>query len=516
MFEGLVQGFIDMGSLTNLLIIFAGTALGILVGALPGLSSPMAIIVLLPITFTMETLPAFALMVGIYVGTKLGGSFSAILLRTPGTPASACTALDGYPMAMRGEAGLALGYATMSSTIGGILGWIGAVVAIPLIAGVALYSAPPDIALIGIAGLVMVSAFARGSIVKGLSGVLIGLLISSVGIDGQDAVMRYTFGYTIMESGIPFAAVLVGVFGFAVVFSDIAMTVKGNKLLTKDISLKVPSFMDLMRRWRAWTIGSAYGLGIGAIPGVGADGSTWLSYATVKNSSKNPPPELFGTGVPEGIITPESSNNATTGGALVPMLTLGIPGDGSTAIMLGAMIMHGLTPGVSLMSDDPQIVYGLLAALLISTLFMFVIAMGAIRSFIYVLQRDRNVLFPFILVFASIGAFASSNDLFPVYVAIIFGIVGFLLETRGFPVVTIVLGAILGPIIEYNVRLGLALSGGEWSTFFNTLPRMVLVAVILLLFAKEIRNAVLQGRKTRADALHEKSEAETGHLIAGD
>ncbi|MCJ7873502.1 tripartite tricarboxylate transporter permease [Phaeobacter sp. J2-8] len=490
MLAGLFQGFAEMGSLTNLLLLFAGTALGILVGALPGLSSPMAIIVLLPITFTMETMPAFALMIGIYVGTKLGGSFSAILLRTPGTPASACTALDGYPMAMRGEAGLALGYATMSSTVGGILGWIGAVVAIPLIAGIALYSAPPDIALIGIAGLIMVAAFARGSIVKGLSGVLLGLLVSSVGIDGQDAVMRYTFGLTSLESGIPFAAVLVGIFGFAVVFADISLTVKGSQLLTKDVTLRVPRPGDLFRRWRAWSIGSLYGLVIGAIPGVGADGSTWLSYATVKNSSKNPPPEAFGTGVPEGIITPEASNNATTGGALVPMLTLGIPGDGSTAIMLGAMIMHGLTPGVSLMRDDPDIVYGLLAALLIATIFMFFIAMGAIRAFVFVLQRDRNVLFPFILVFASIGAYSSANSVFPVYVAIIFGIIGFLLEKRGFPVVTIVLGAILGPIIEYNVRLGLALSGGDWMTFVNTWPRICLVAVIALLLAKEIRTAL--------------------------
>ncbi len=490
-----MQGFADIGTLSNLAILFVGTGLGILVGALPGLSSPMAIIVLLPITFTMETLPAFALMVGIYVGTKLGGSFSAILLRTPGTPASACTALDGYPMAIRGEAGLALGYATMSSTIGGLLGWMGAVVAVPVIAGVALHSAPPDIALIGIAGLVMVSAFARGSMVKGFSGVLIGLLVSSVGIDSQDATMRYTFGQTVMESGIPFAAVLVGVFGFAVVFSDIAMTVKGSELLTRDVNLRVPSIGDMVRRWRAWLIGSTYGLGIGAIPGVGADGSTWLSYATVKNQSKDPPPEAFGTGVPEGVITPESSNNATTGGALVPMLTLGIPGDGSTAIMLGAMIMHGLTPGVSLMRDDPHIVYGLLAALLIATLFMFVIAMGAIRSFVFILQRDRNVLFPFILIFATIGAFSSSNSLFPVYVAITFGFVGFLLESRGFPVVTIVLGAILGPIIEYNVRLGLALSGGDWSTFFDTGPRIALVGIIVFLFANEVRGTIRSWRK---------------------
>lgn len=514
MIEGLIQGFVDMGTPSNLMILFIGTALGILVGALPGLSSPMAIIVLLPITFRMETLPAFALMMGIYVGTKLGGSFSAILLRTPGTPASACTALDGYPMAMRGEAGKALGYATMGSTAGGMIGWLAAVAAVPLIATIALDSAPPDIALIGIAGLVMVSAFARGSMVKGFAGVLIGLLIATVGLDLQDAVMRYTFGLPVLESGIPFAAVLVGIFGFAVVFSDIAMTVRGSELLTRDVTLSLPRLGDLLRRWRAWGIGSAYGIGIGAIPGVGADGSTWLSYATVKNQSKDPPPEAFGTGVPEGILTPESSNNATTGGALVPMLTLGIPGDGSTAIMLGAMVMHGLTPGVSLMREDPQIVYGLLAALIIATIFMFIIAWAAIGGFVFVLQRERSVLFPFILVFATIGAFSSGNALFPVFVAIAFGVLGFWLEARGFPVVTIVLGAVLGPIIEYNIRLGLALSGGEWTTFVATWPRVVLIGVIAFLLANEFRNAFR--KKPEAEVLHDISEAQTGRLGTGD
>jgi len=426
------------------------------------------------------------LMIGIYVGTKLGGSFSAILLRTPGTPAGACTALDGHPMALRGEAGLALGYATMASTLGGVLGWLFAICTIPLIASVALNSAPADIALIGIGGLVLVSAFARDSVVKGFSGVLVGLLVSSVGMDLQDGAMRYSFDTEALRAGVPFAAVLVGIFGFAVVFADIDMTVKKSSMLTSKVSLKLPKLSTFLSRWRAWAIGTGFGIGIGAVPGVGADGATWLSYAAVKNQSKDPPPSAFGTGVPDGIITPESANNATTGGALIPMMTLGIPGDGSTAIMLGALIMHGLTPGVGLMRDAPDVVYGLLAALLIATIFMAVIAFMAMRGFVYVLQRDRNLLFPFILVLATIGAFSSTNTLFPAYVAVVFGVLGYLLEKQGFLVVTIVLGAILGPIIEYNVRLALALSAGNWETFIGTWPRICLVAVIALLLFKEI------------------------------
>ena len=484
MIEGLVGGFLTVLEPFTLLLVFVGTAMGILVGALPGLSSPMAIIVLLPLTFTMETLPALAMMVGVYVGTKLGGSFSAILLRTPGTPASACTALDGYPMACRGEAGLALGYATMGSTIGGIFGWILAVTCVPLLATVAVRSSNADIALIGILGLVMVSAFVRGSTLKGLIGVMVGLLVATVGLDPIDSTERFTFGSYTLMTGIPFAAALVGLFGVAVVLGDAKMIGTRSELLLQKVNLKLPTLRDLAAHWQSIAIGSAYGTGIGAIPGVGAEGSPWIAYATVRNKSKHP--EKFGTGVPDGILAPESTNNANCGGALIPMLTLGIPGDGSTAIMLGAMILHGLEPGVTLMKTSGDLVYGILATLLVSTILMFGIAWAAIRYFILVLQQDRSWLFPFVLVFATLGAFSSMNTMFRVYVAIAFGFIGYVLECRRFPVVTIVLGIILGPIIEQNIRLALALSDGDWTTFVGTWPRQAIVLIIIIMLAREL------------------------------
>lgn len=498
MLEGLLNGFASVATPMHLAVILAGTALGLLIGALPGLSSPMAIIVLLPITYKMETLVAFDLMIGIYVGAKLGGSYSSILLRTPGTPASACTALDGFPMAQKGQAGLAIGYAIVASTLGGLFGWLAAVSCIPLIAAIALHSEPADIALIAVAGLVLVSAFVRGSMVKGLIGVLLGLLIASVGYDSQDGVERYSFGNPMLASGISFAAVLIGFFGLAVVLSDADMVGRKSSLVTGDLDMTLPKLADILRRWRAWVIGTVYGIIIGAVPGVGADGSTWLAYATVRNQSKDPPPEAFGTGVPDGILAPESSNNATTGGTMIPMLTLGIPGDASTAVMLGAMILHGVQPGVTLMQTSGPLVYGILAALLIANIFMFLVAWSSSRAFIYVLRRDRSVLFPFIVVFAIIGAFAAENAIFLAYVALACGIAGYFLEKRGFSVVTIVLGAVLGPIIEYNVRLGLAYSNGDWSTFIGTWPRMVMCAGIGLLVFNEIqrslRSARAQGR----------------------
>ena len=493
----LLGGFGEALTIWNLVFIFLGTALGILVGALPGLSSPMAIIVLLPLTYGMETVPALLVMMGVYVGTKLGGSFSAILLRTPGTPASACTALDGYPMGLRGEAGKALGYATMGSTVGGLFGWLIAVTSVPLLATIAVKSSNADIALIATLGLIMVSAFVRGSLLRGLIGVLIGLILSTIGLDPMDATERMTFGSIDMLDGIPFTAALIGFFGIAVVLSDMEMIGRATHVVSGKVNMALPSFRDLARRWQTLLIGGCIGTFVGAIPGVGAEGSTWLSYAVVRNKSKTP--EKFGQGEPDGILAPETTNNATTGGTMVPMLTLGIPGDGSTAVMLGALILHGVEPGVMLMSTHGDLVYALLAGLLIATIFMFFIAWTAIRYFILVLQRDRSWLFPFVLVLASVGAFAISNTLFPVNVALCLGVVGYILEKRNFPVVTIVLGVILGPIIEQNLRLALALSDGDWTTFVGTWPRQIMFTGIVWLISWEIYQNIkaLQGGKAK-------------------
>jgi putative tricarboxylic transport membrane protein len=484
MMQGFLGGFGEVLTIWNLILIFLGTTLGILVGALPGLSSPMAIIVLLPLTYGMEAVPALLVMMGVYVGTKLGGSFSAILLRTPGTPAGACTALDGYPMGQRGEAGKALGYATMGSTVGGLFGWVIAVTCVPLLATIAVKSTNADIALVAIAGLIMVSAFVRGSMMRGLIGVLIGLILGTVGLDPMDATERMTFGSIDLMDGIPFTAALIGFFGFTVVLSDMEMVGRKTRLRSDQVNMALPSFRDLARRWQTLLIGGCIGTGVGAIPGVGAEGATWLAYAVVRNKSKTP--EKFGHGEPDGILAPETTNNATTGGTMVPMLTLGIPGDGSTAVMLGALILHGVEPGVMLMRTHAELVNALLASLLIATIFMFFIAWTAIRYFILVLQRDRSWLFPFVLVLASVGAFAISNTLFPVIVAICLGGIGYILERRGFPVVTIVLGVILGPIIEQNVRLALALSDGDWMTFVGTWPRQIIFVGIVCLVLWEI------------------------------
>lgn len=480
----------------NLLVTFIGAFLGILVGAIPGLSSPMVIVVLLPLTYKMDPLPALLLLIGIYNASKLGGSFPAVLLRTPGTPAAACTCLDGHAMAEKGRPGEAIGYAVLASSFGGLFSFLACLFCAPAVAAIALKAASADIALIGLLGLVMVCIFSRGNIIKGLIGVAVGLLISSVGADPINGTLRYTFGNYKLVSGIPFVAALVGMFAVGTVLSDMKAVGKKTESGNTNVKVKLPSLKSALRYWKELLIGAVYGVLVGAIPGVGAEGSTWLSYASARKISKHP--EDFGTGIPEGIVAPEASNNAVTGGALIPMLTLGIPGDGSTAIMLGALMLQGLNPGVTLFRDSPSLTYGMIAGLLSSTIFMFFIAWKMIKPFVAMLSRDRSWIFPFVIVFASIGAFADSNTTLPVIMAVLFGLLAYFMQKYDFPIVTMVLAIILGPVIETNARQALLFSRGSWSIFVSTWLRKIMILIVLYLIISEAIRYFKDKKKTAA------------------
>lgn len=480
-FEYLLSAYTPM----NLLITAIGAFLGILVGAIPGLSSPMVIVVLLPLTYSMEPLPALLLLIAIYEASKLGGSFPAVLLRTPGTPAAACTCLDGHAMAEKGKAGLAIGYSTVGSLVGGIFSFLACLFCAPAIASIALKAANADIALIGALGLIMVCIFSRGNIIKGLIGVALGLLISSVGADPINGTSRFTFGNYKLISGIPFVAALTGMFAVGTVLSDMkAIGKRSGAAQTNGVKVELPTFKETVKYWKELLIGAVYGVLVGAIPGVGAEGSTWLAYANAQKISKHP--EKFGTGIPEGIVSAESSNNAVTGGALIPMLTLGIPGDGSTAIMLGALMLQGLNPGVTLFRDNPELTYGMIAGLLSSSVFMFLIGWKLIKPFVAMLSKDRSWIFPFVIVFASIGAFADSNTTTPVIMAALFGLLAYFMQKNGFPIVTMVLAIILGPVVETNARTALVFSKGSWLTFGETWLRKIIILVAVFLIVSEV------------------------------
>jgi len=471
----------------SLLALASGAAMGLVVGALPGLSSPMAIVVLIPLTYGFNPLLAMFILLGIYVGTKCGGSFAAIMIRTPGCPAAACTAVDGHPMAEKGQAGLALGYAVLASTVGGFVGWVALFLFAPQLAKVAVKFNNADIAVVALVGLIFVATLSRGSMLKGLISTVLGLLISTVGLDPISGFARLTFGVTDLLEGISFIPAMIGLFAVTVIFSDMPKMLEVYTSAKAKVRMNMPRLKDFFSRWRALVAGIGWGLGIGAVPGVGSIGATWISYGFIKSRSKNP--ERFGKGAPEGIMAPESANNAVTGGALIPMLTLGIPGDPSTAIMLGALMLHGLRPGPLFFGESPQMAYGVISGLLFANIFMFLIAWTAIPLFIRMLSQKRSIIFPFIIVLALIGSYANSNSMFAVWVALAFGFFGFFLEKFGFNVPCVVLAIILGPIIEENMRLALVISRGNWGTFLQSWPSAVgLVIAAGLMFLETYKS----------------------------
>ena len=490
-FAQLTQGILMALQPISLIYIIVGVFLGLFVGAIPGLSSPMAITVLIPLTYPLGALHAMYILIGIYVGTKLGGSFAAIMVRTPGTPAAACTVQDGYPMAKKGKADLALGYATYASTIGGLFGWLLLFIAAPIIALFAVKLTNADIAVLAFMGLIFVSTLSRGSMLKGLISVALGLLLSTIGMDPITGLPRYTFGITQLLGGLEFVSAMIGMFAITVVFSDINEVFK-PKLKVIGARIKLPKLKEFFKRWKALAVGIMWGSIMGPIPGVGSVASTWISYSFLKNRSQHP--EKFGTGIPEGIMAPESSNNTVTGGAMIPMMTLGIPGDPSTAVMLGALMIHGFRPGPLFFIESSDLAYGIIGGMLFSNIFMFIIALISIGVFVRALGYKRSVIFPLVLVMAVVGSYANTNSLFSVWVALGFGVLGYFVEKYGFSVPCVILALILGPIIEENMRLALVLSRGSYLTFLKSWPAAIGIILSIFIILIEIFREIKIGK----------------------
>jgi putative tricarboxylic transport membrane protein len=476
----------------NLLFIIFGTFLGLFVGAVPGLSSPMAITVLIPLTYGLGPYRAMYILLGIYVGTKLGGSFAAIMVRTPGTPAGACTALDGHPMALKGDGDLALGYATLASSFGGLMGWLLLFVAAPLISLIAVKFTNADVAVIAFVGLIFVATLSRTSMVKGLMSVALGLLLSTVGIDPITGFARYTFDIPQLLGGFDFVAAMIGMFAISVVFSDLEEVYKPS-LRTGKARMRFPSLKRFFQGWKALLYGTGWGAIMGPLPGVGSVGATWISYSSLKNQSKEP--EKFGTGIPEGIMAPESANNMCTGGALIPMMTLGIPGDPSTAVMLGALLLHGFRPGPLFFGESPDLAYGIIGGMLLTNIMMGVLAIASIGFFVRVLGTRRGLIFPLVLIMAVVGSFATTNSMFSVWVGVGFGLVGYFLYKYGFSIPGVVLALILGPIIEENMRLALVIYRGSLAAFVSSIPSVIGLIAAVLVIGMEIRRAYKHPQK---------------------
>ena len=470
---------------------FVGVVLGMIVGALPGLTISLGMVLVLPLTFGLGSLTAMSLMLGLFAAGMTGGSYSAILINIPGTPSASATTIDGHQMALRGEAGKALGVSVISSVYGGIFSLICLVVSAPLIARVALrFGAPEQFALLTL-GLTLISAFAGRSLVRGLISGVLGLLLTTIGQDPMLATPRFTFGRVELQAGILFIPAMIGLFAIPQVIE--AMRGEAARVIPKftaGLTSLLPSWRELRGLHRSMLLGSAVGTGVGAIPGTGGPIAVFLAWDLARRASRTP--EAFGRGSAEGVAAPEAANNGVTGGALIPMLTLGIPGDPITAILLGVLIIQGLAPGPLLFKEHPGFVYGVFWALLLANLMTLVVALLAVRPIVQVLRVPQRVLIPAIAVLCVVGAYGIRNTFFDSAVMLVFGAIGYLLSRYGFPVVPMIIGLVLGGELEEQLRLSLTLSGGDWTIFL----RQPIAAAFLLLtvaaFAAPALRAVLQ------------------------
>jgi putative tricarboxylic transport membrane protein len=432
-----------------LLLIATGTFAGIYIGAIPGLSVTMAVSILISFTFSWDVLPALALMAGIYMGGVYGGSRTAILLNIPGAPAAIATSLDGYPLAKKGLAGEAIGITTTVSFFGGMLGLLVLATAAPVVSEFAVRVQPRDYMMLAVLGLLLVGSLSGESLIKGVFAGAFGILIGTVGMDPLTVADRFTFGFDALRGGINFVAVMIGMFGISEALVQLHDVHK--EAVRQKISRIVPSWATIMKHMPLALRCSGIGVIIGALPGTGGDIAALMAYDHAKRTTKNPEVP-FGEGAIEGLVAPESANNAAVGGAYIPMMTLGIPGDSVTAIMIGALFIHGLNPGPMLMIEKPEMFWYILGSLTVGTIFMLIFGLTGIRIFVKMVEMPRTVLLPVIILLSIVGAYAVNNSLTDVYWMLAFGVLGYFMKMYGYQLGPVILGVILSRLLDDNWR----------------------------------------------------------------
>ncbi len=462
-----------------------GTFLGVYIGAIPGLSGTMAVSLLVSLTYAWSETPAIALIMGVFVGVVYGGSRSAILLNIPGAPAAVATGFDGYPLAQKGKAAEAMGLACVQSFIGTLLGILALAFLTPQIAKISALFRSVDYLILGVLALLLTGSVSKGRMTKGLLGAALGLFLGCVGNTSQFSVNRFTFGIRYLDGGIGFIVAMIGLFGAGEALYQLSIDAPVVKQeMPKRI---IPPFCTVIRHLPLTLFSSVLGIFVGALPGAGGDMAALLGYDAAKRTvRKNEVP--FGEGAVEGLIAPETANNAAIGGALIPMLTLGVPGDAITAVLLGALSMRGVSH-LSLQSARPDLYLLILAALVLSALFLLLFGLSGIRLFVRVLHIPKGLLMPIILVLCMVGAYAINQNIYDVLLMIGFGMLGFVCKRFDYPVAPIVLGLILRNLLETNaVRVVLlAASGGVFGMLTPFLAVLLVAAAILgrIRFGKE-------------------------------
>ncbi len=472
----LLEGFTVVFSISIFPLLVTAVAGGIIIGSLPGLTATMGVAVLLPFTFGMDSTAALVMLVGVYIGGIYGGSIAAILLRTPGTPAAAATVMDGHALVLKGEAGKALSVSAISSFIGGFISTVMLITLSPLLARFALRFSAPEYFGLALFGLTIIASVSARNLIKGFLGGLFGLLIATVGLDPVTSYPRFTFGTINLLQGFNIIPVLIGLFAISEAFVQMESLRQTHSNPVRDLSARcLISVREFIRVLPTAVKSGIMGTFIGSIPGAGADIAAFVTYNEARRSSKTP--DEFGQGILEGIAAPEAGNNGVTGGALVPLLTLGVPGDAVAAVLLGALIIQGLAPGPLLFTRSAPLVYGLFASMLVANVVMLFLGIIGIRFYARVLQVPKRLIIGIIVFLSMVGAFAMNNSIFDIHVAIGFGVIGYLMRKVDIPLSPIVLAIILGPMAESNLRRAIQMYQGSWSFMYT---RPITVAFLVL------------------------------------
>ncbi|MBE0404731.1 tripartite tricarboxylate transporter permease [Halomonas citrativorans] len=493
MLEHFLAGLAVVMQPLNLLLLTSAVFIGFIGGALPGVSGVILVVILLPVTYGMEPTTAFMVLTAIYGATVFSGLITAILYRAPGTPEAVMTAFDGYPMTQRGEAGKALGIGVLSSAIGGLVGTVALIIFTPMLAKMALKFSSPEYFALAVLGLTVVASLG-GRLLFGLIGAALGLFIATIGIDPLTGTSRFTFGNLNLAEGVGLIPVIVGLFAVSEVMKR-TLDHESHQPLKK-VKVKIFDLPVLRQIGMTLSRSSIIGVIIGILPGIGASTAAMVSYSETVRWSKHP--EKFGKGAPEGIAAPESANNAAAMGALVPLFALGIPGSGTTAVILGAFIMHGLQPGPMFMLTSSDLIYAVFAGLFIVNFMILLFSKPFIVLFTKLLNVPYSALGPIIIMCCIVGTYSVRNSMFDVWLMMGFGVLGYLLEKINFPLVSIILGLVLGPIAESELRRALSMSQGDFSIFIERPISATLLSIAFLLLAVTLITPLIKRARRKA------------------
>ena len=488
-----------------LLLILIGVVIGIIFGSIPGLSSTMALILFLPMSFGMDPMNGISLLIGLYLGGMSGGLISAILLKIPGTPSSIATVFDGGPMADKGEAGKAIGVGILTSFVGGLISILALMFISPYLAKVTLAFTSAEYFSIALFALTIISSLSGNSMVNGILSGFLGIALSLVGIAPIDGAIRFTFGESKLYGGFNSVVILIGIYAVTdIIRAGFERKDIDKKLAKKSYqmdSLYGIKLGDYLKRWVNIIRSALIGLSIGILPGIGGSTASLLAYTAAKNSSKHP--ETFGTGEVDGLIASETSNNAVIGGSLIPLITMGIPGNVATAVFLGGLTIHGISPGPLVFTKSGEYIYGIFIALIIANIFMLITERAGLRTFVRLLDIPKYYLLPIVLVCCIIGAYCNKFTVFDVYCVFIFGVIGTLFKFLKIPATPLIIGFILGNMTETNFRQALMQTGGSWSIFVTRPISLIFLLVAVVSVAMTIRK---QFKSKKAGKVQEEEE----------